>query len=96
MKLTPGQSLALLLLVGVALAGWLYGVHWKKIASGDAFSQDEKLIIQLQDQIRTLSDQNAKLMSKLTELQSKEEGDATEIPQSDSATPETSNSAPAE
>ncbi len=59
MKLTPGQSLALLVLIGIAVAGWLYGVHWKKIASGDAFSQDEKLLIQLQDQIRTLSEKNA-------------------------------------
>ena len=69
MKLTPGQSLALLVLVGIAMAGWLYGIHWKKIASGDAFSQDEKLLIQLQEQIRTLSQKNTALVKQVNELQ---------------------------
>jgi hypothetical protein len=72
MKLTPGQSLVLLLLIGGGVSGWLYGVHWKKIANGDGFSQEEKLIIQLQDQIRTLSDQNAQLIGKLHDLQADE------------------------
>lgn len=69
MKHTPGQSLALLVLVGIAMAGWLYGIHWKKIASGDAFSQDEKLLIQLQEQIRTLSQKNTALVKQVNELQ---------------------------
>ena len=69
MKLTPGQSLGLLVLVGIAMAGWLYGIHWKKIASGDAFSQDEKLLIQLQEQIRTLSQKNTALVKQVNELQ---------------------------
>lgn len=69
MKHTPGQSLALLVLVGIAMAGWLYGIHWKKIASGDAFSQDEKLLIQLQEQIRILSQKNTALAEQVNELQ---------------------------
>lgn len=95
MKLTPGQSLALLVLIGIAVAGWLYGVHWKKIASGDAFSQDEKLLIQLQDQIRTLSEKNAALVKQVNELQKEETVDE-EAEAPDNATPETSYSAPAE
>ncbi len=95
MKLTPGQSLALLVLIGIAVAGWLYGVHWKKIASGDAFSQDEKLLIQLQDQIRTLSEKNAALVKQVNELQKEETVDE-EAEAPENATPETSDSAPAE
>lgn len=68
MKLTPGQSLALLVLIGIAVAGWLYGIHWKKIASGDAFSQDEKLLIELQEQIRILSEKNTALVKQVNEL----------------------------
>jgi len=85
MKLTPGQSLALLLIVGFAVAGWLYGLHWKKVASGDAFSQDEKLLIQLQDQIRTLSTKNAELVGQLGEMQ-KEQGESENA--EETATPE--------
>tara|TARA_R110000850_G_scaffold239282_3_gene364103 strand:+ start:1319 stop:1588 length:270 start_codon:yes stop_codon:yes gene_type:complete len=61
MKLSPGQSLVLLILIGLALSGWLYGIHWKRIANGSGFSDDERLIIQLQDQIRTLTEANAAL-----------------------------------
>ncbi len=98
MKLTPGQSLALLVLIGIAAAGWLYGIHWKKIASGDAFSQDEKLLIQLQDQIRTLSEKNAALVKQVNGLQKEAavEGEVDEPEALENATPETSDSAPAE
>ena len=98
MKLTPGQSLALLVLIGIAAAGRHYGIHWKKIASGDAFSQDEKLLIQLQDQIRTLSEKNAALVKQVNGLQ-KEAAVAGEVDEPGAleyATPETSDSAPAE
>lgn len=64
-SLTPGQSLVLLILCGVALSGWLYGIHWKRVASGDLFSSDEKLMIRLQDQIRSLSETNANLNERL-------------------------------
>lgn len=87
MKLTPGQSLALLVLVGIAMAGWLYGIHWKKIASGDAFSQDEKLLIQLQEQIRTLSQKNtelAKQVNKLQKVAAVEDVEESEDPAADS------------
>ena len=69
MKLTPGQSLALLVLVGIATAGWLNATHRKKSATGDAFSQDEKLLIQLQEQIRILSQKNTALAEQVNELQ---------------------------
>lgn len=29
---TPGQSLTYLVLAGIGLSGWLYGLHWKRIA----------------------------------------------------------------
>lgn len=64
-SLTPGQSLVLLILCGLAVSGWLYGIHWKRVASGDLFSSDEKLMIRLQDQIRSLSETNASLNEQL-------------------------------
>ena len=64
-SLTPAQSLVLLILFGLAISGWLYGIHWKRVASGDLFSSDEKLMIRLQDQIRSLSETNANLNEQL-------------------------------
>lgn len=66
--LSPGQTLVLLLLVGLAIAGWLYGIHWKRTVSGDLFTKDEMRIIELQDRIRVLTENNAKLNSKIAEL----------------------------
>lgn len=63
--LTPAQSLVWLALVGVAISGWLYGIHWKRVASGDLFSKDERLMIRLQDQIRSLTETNANLNEQL-------------------------------
>lgn len=89
-SLTPAQSLVLLILVGLAISGWLYGIHWKRVASGDLFSSDEKLMIRLQDQIRSLSETNANLNEQLkayadAEVDPKEEEPATvpavEVPQ---------------
>ncbi len=68
----------LLLLGAAAVSGWLYGIHWKRIASGAAFSKSEKLIIQLQDQIDVLTEQNGELTKRVTELTTKKEGDATQ------------------
>ncbi len=67
-NLTPVQSLVLLVLVGIAVSGWFYGVYWKRVASGSLFSPDEKVLIQLQDQISALHDQNARLHDKIKEL----------------------------
>tara|TARA_R110002096_G_scaffold242836_6_gene434690 strand:- start:1127 stop:1405 length:279 start_codon:yes stop_codon:yes gene_type:complete len=67
MKLSPGLSLLLLILIGIALSGWLYGIHWKRVASGSRFSAEERLIIQLQDQIRALSEESESLSAKLQE-----------------------------
>lgn len=64
-SLTPAQSLAFLILAGVAISGWSYGIHWKRIASGDLFSNEERLMIRLQDQIRSLTETNANLNEQL-------------------------------
>lgn len=69
-NLTPVQSLLLLILVGIAASGWFYGVYWKRVASGSLFSPDEKVLIQLQDQISALHEQNAELQNKIKELSS--------------------------
>jgi hypothetical protein len=71
--LTPVQSLVLLLLAGFGLAGWIYGVHWKRVASGDLFTGDEKHIIRLQDQIERLTQENDSLHLRLRKLESGEE-----------------------
>ncbi|MEX2577531.1 MAG: hypothetical protein WD342_00625 [Verrucomicrobiales bacterium] len=70
---SPGQSLLVLLLLGLAIGGWMYGVHWKRTASGDLFTKDEKHIVQLQDQINALTEANAELNQRLAELQPPEE-----------------------
>lgn len=75
-SLTPGQSLVLLILCGLAVSGWLYGIHWKRVASGDLFSSDEKLMIRLQDQIRSLSETNANLNEQLKAYADDEESTA--------------------
>lgn len=72
-SLSPGQTLVFLLLLGLAIAGWLYGVHWKRTMSGDIFTEDETRIIELQDRVRVLTENNAKLNSKIVELTSDEE-----------------------
>jgi len=64
-SLTPAQSLVLLLFAGVAISGWFYGIHWKRVASGDLFSSEEKMMIRLQDQIRSLTETNANLNEQL-------------------------------
>lgn len=71
-NLTPVQSLILLILIGIAVSGWFYGVYWKRVASGSLFSPAEKVLIQLQDQISALHDQNAVLHDKIKELTSAE------------------------
>jgi hypothetical protein len=57
--------LLLLILGGVAVAGWSYGLHWKRIALGGAFTPGERLIIQLQDQVKALNDENQSLRKQL-------------------------------
>lgn len=80
--LTPAQSLVLLVLVGLAISGWLYGIHWKRVAVGDLFSKDERLMIRLQDQIRTLTETNANLNEQLKAQTDTAEGtDVTETPE---------------
>ena len=63
--LSPVQSLVLLILVGLMIGGWCYGLHWKRVASGDLFSPDEMMTVRLQDQIKALSEENAVLHEKL-------------------------------
>lgn len=67
-KASPELILVGLILLGLGIAGWFYGIHWKRVASGTRFSQDEKLIIQLQDQIYTLLDENERLFQEIREL----------------------------
>lgn len=64
-SLSPIQSLVFLLCIGVAIAGWAYGIHWKRVASGSLFSTDEKLLISLRDQIEALEKNNASLREQL-------------------------------
>ncbi|MEM7697746.1 MAG: hypothetical protein AAF236_05000 [Verrucomicrobiota bacterium] len=64
----PLKTLALLLVVGAAFAGWLYGIHWKRVASGGKFNATERLVVQLRDQVEILTLENAKLITRLKEL----------------------------
>lgn len=66
--LTPAQSLLLLVLAGATIAGWSYGLHWKRVASGELFTSDERLMIRLQDQISALTEENERLHGRIREL----------------------------
>jgi len=52
----------------MAIAGWLYGIHWKRVAAGDLFSSDEKMMIRLQDQIQSLTEENEALHKRIGSL----------------------------
>lgn len=81
--LTPVQSLLFLILAGATIAGWAYGLHWKRIASGDLFTSDEQLMIRLQDQISALSEENESLHKRIRELGGSElETDPSQIAES--------------
>jgi cell division protein FtsB len=67
-NLTPVQTLVGLILVGFAISGWFYGLRGRSIAEGNSFTNDEKLIIQLQDQIRALSETNIQLNDRIKSL----------------------------
>lgn len=73
-RLSPFQILGLLLLLAVAVCGWIYGWHWKEVAIGDKPTQEEALIIDLQDQLDLLRKDNDQLARRLRELSSEEEG----------------------
>lgn len=63
--LTPLQSLIFLVTLGAAIGGWSYGIHWKRVASGSLFTNDEKMMISLRDQIEALEKDNASLRQQL-------------------------------
>jgi len=71
-KASPELIFVGLILFGVGISGWFYGIHWKQVADGNKFSGEEKLIIQLQDQIDALSEENQKLAGEIRKLTPKE------------------------
>lgn len=75
---SPSQSLVFLLISGLAVAGWFYGLHWKRVAAGglpipraqvDGFTQEEKVIVDLQDQISALTEENDSLHKRIRDLE---------------------------
>lgn len=86
--LTPVQSLLFLVLAGATIAGWAYGLHWKRIASGDLFTSDERLMIRLQDQISALTEENERLHGRIRELGEAEPESTTATPDGTEGSPE--------
>lgn len=68
-NLSSGWILFHLLLAGAALSGWLYGLHWERVASGELFTRDESTIIRLQEQIDSLEKENERLSLRLRSLE---------------------------
>jgi cell division protein FtsB len=68
MKLSPAQSLGLLILMSLSISGWFYGVYWKRVASGSLFTKEETVIIKLQNQIEVLTENNAELTDQVNRL----------------------------
>lgn len=94
MSLTPLQSLILLALVGLAISGWLYGLHWKRIATGDSFTKEEKVMFLLKDQIEVLTKKNQELNTIISKLEGELEGE--ESPESSESTPQSEVSKPSQ
>lgn len=76
MQLTPVQSLVFLVLTGLSISGWIYGIHWKRIASGSTFTKEERIMISLQDQISVLTEKNEELNEALKKIQGDESPEA--------------------
>lgn len=75
---SPVQSLVFLLIAGLAIAGWFYGWHWKRVATAgkpiprtpvEGFTQEEKVIVELQDQISALTEENDSLHKRIRDLE---------------------------
>lgn len=85
MPRSPLQLLALLILAAAGISGWLYGWHWKQVAMGTKPTNDEALIISLQDQLDRLRSDNGRLMEALHGLQDqaaeRDAGEAKENPE---------------
>ena len=68
-----GSLRILILLIGLAItaSGWIWGLQFKQVADGAKFSDDERFLIELQDQLERLTEENEKLSAKLRELEAK-------------------------
>ena len=72
-KNRSGFVLLLLLGLAAASAGWFWGWHWKQVAAGQKFSESERIIFHLQDQIEVLETENTALRAELMRLTEPEE-----------------------
>lgn len=68
-RLTPAQWLLILVLAAVAVSGWFYGVQWKQVAAGADTTHQEKLLIDLQDQLDRMRAENERLTARIHELE---------------------------
>ncbi|MCB1064024.1 MAG: hypothetical protein KDN20_14020 [Verrucomicrobiae bacterium] len=72
-RLSPVHLLLILLAGAFAVSGWFYGWHWKRVATGAEPTQEEALIIQLQDQLDLMRAENDRLTGQLRETPSQSE-----------------------
>ena|GEM_PF-713620 len=71
----PGVLFTVLLLGGAGVTGWLYGLHWKRIATGNQFTKQEDVLLRLYDQVDLLTEENRKLARELSELERERAGE---------------------
>ena len=74
----PGRSLQILLglmATAVALSGWIFGWQWKRAAAdfqkqleGTAFTREEQILIDLQDQLDAERSENERLTAELRKI----------------------------
>jgi len=62
------QVLAVLVLIALALSGWLWGFHYKQIADGKKLTEEEKALIDMQDQNLRLIEENERLSAEIRRL----------------------------
>lgn len=70
------RILLTLLVAAIGISGWIYGWHWRnegaklrKQLKGTAFTREEQLIIDLQDQILELRKENDRLTAELSKFE---------------------------
>ena len=78
-RTSPATWLILLLAVATAASGWIYGLRWKQAATkinptavppSNELTHEERLIIDLQDQLDALRTENQRLVTLIHEMES--------------------------
>jgi len=69
----PGRMLLELILVAIAIGGFLYGMHWKTIATDLRLNKKGTGSAEIQRQLDALEKTNAELIQKVEQYEAEKE-----------------------